>query len=233
MSLRDIKEEELLELIEEYFDDRVIKRGIEYAKQGRVVNKEFLNPNYLYGEVYGNELYSVEVVYLDGDLYTNCTCPYGEFCKHAVALLLHKGEGKRRKEPNLKTFMKNLLRELEDTGFLSFDEDEWLYIVQNTDKDSVWKSLVDFCKEVADAYYEDFRIDDLIVPFVERLESGDRARFFLDIYNAFDEYFPIGSHANLLKTFEEKDKEVLRKAIEKDIRLRENPFVLTFLGETL
>lgn len=80
-----------------FFDPGSLERGRRYAKQGRVVGGlglEFdVDRLVLTAQVMGSrkQAYQTEVaVYADGsddELFTDCSCPVGVGCKHAVALI--------------------------------------------------------------------------------------------------------------------------------------------------
>lgn len=77
------------------FDPATIDRGIRYAREGRIREARWADDGYLLiGRCLGSgsRVYRVEVGFVDLDGPTidwaACDCPVGEFCKHAVALLL-------------------------------------------------------------------------------------------------------------------------------------------------
>jgi hypothetical protein len=80
-----------------YFDEGTWKRGEDYQRRGRVFDMEMDDDEFgtgLTGVVQGSggAMYQVTVgmAGMDGDvaLAADCTCPVGQNCKHAVALLL-------------------------------------------------------------------------------------------------------------------------------------------------
>lgn len=231
---------ELMELLQDKFEPKVIERGKGYAKRGHVIKREFLNPNYLYGLVQGTELYRTEVVFYKGELYSKCTCPYGEFCKHAVALLLGDVKEKEKKLTDLQTFRKGLINNFVETGFLEFDREEWETLVQNTPEEELWEFLIELVKEIEELYeeeapgYEDYTpyVDELIIPFLQKLQEGKRAEFFWQVYKTFQYYLLIGSYADYFSVFSEEDRDILRKLVDKEGfpgEEEENPFVLAYI----
>ncbi|OPY28855.1 MAG: hypothetical protein A4E28_01242 [Methanocella sp. PtaU1.Bin125] len=70
------------------FDERTYERGMDYYENGHVIKPSRLNKT-LFAKVIGNrpEPYDVRAE-LDEDVFTSCTCPVGDMCKHGVALLL-------------------------------------------------------------------------------------------------------------------------------------------------
>ncbi len=89
MAMPELKLQWLLDA----FEKRFIDRGIEYARQGKVIFCDWdEDRRILWGDVHGSggELYET-ALYLDDvekglPLEARCTCPVGYNCKHAVAL---------------------------------------------------------------------------------------------------------------------------------------------------
>jgi hypothetical protein len=80
-----------------FFPREVLRRGLAYAKEGRV-RRVFRVGERLLGEVQGSEPkpYRVEV---GPGLWGSCTCPYPDFpCKHAAALLYAYLEARPRED---------------------------------------------------------------------------------------------------------------------------------------
>jgi hypothetical protein len=80
-----------------FFPREVLRRGLAYAKEGRV-RRVFRVGDWLLGEVQGSEPrpYRVEV---GPGLWGSCTCPYPDFpCKHAAALLYAYLEARPRED---------------------------------------------------------------------------------------------------------------------------------------
>lgn len=79
-----------------YFDDATIARGVRYAYQGRVEDVYWeRGGRTLSGRCYGSRdhIYGVEVGFKSLGRrpvieWTDCACPVGGYCKHAVALVL-------------------------------------------------------------------------------------------------------------------------------------------------
>ncbi len=72
----------------EYFDEGTYERGQEYYENGHVVKPSRLDKT-LFAKVIGKrpEPYDVRAE-LGDEVFTSCTCPVGDMCKHGVALLL-------------------------------------------------------------------------------------------------------------------------------------------------
>jgi superfamily II DNA or RNA helicase len=77
------------------FDRRSLERGVDYVRNGRVLELEHVEQvsgDRVVGRVrgHGGNVYSVTVTIVpDVDLWKcSCSCPVGGFCKHAVALLM-------------------------------------------------------------------------------------------------------------------------------------------------
>ncbi|MGQ9533354.1 MAG: DEAD/DEAH box helicase, partial [Desulfotomaculales bacterium] len=68
---------------------RIYRRGEDYLARGRVL-EWWQEGDALVGRVQGSYgyVYQTRVWLLDHGLEATCTCPYGDFCKHAVALVL-------------------------------------------------------------------------------------------------------------------------------------------------
>ncbi|MCS6876375.1 MAG: SWIM zinc finger family protein [Aquificaceae bacterium] len=234
------EKEKLTELLNDKFEAKVIERGKDYAKKGHVIKKEFLNPNYLYGLVQGTELYRTEVVFYKGELYSLCTCPYGEFCKHAVALLLGDVKEKEKKPTDLKSFRKELIKNFVKTGFLEFDKEEWETLVQTNPEEELWDFLIELVKEIEKLYedeapgYEDYTpyVDELLIPFIQKLQEEKRAEFFWRVYKSAQYVLLVGNFADYFSLFSEKDRDVLKGLVEKESFTEEeykNPFIMVYL----
>lgn len=97
----DTKDESLEERLrsldlEEYFESVIIQRGIQYYNEGRVRNIVFSSEQII-GTVRGqNRNYQVTLgLYRqrgNSFLHFTCTCPYGNYCKHMVAVVLKAQE---------------------------------------------------------------------------------------------------------------------------------------------
>lgn len=237
MSLININKKDLQKLMEERFEARVIQRGKDYANKGHVLKKEYLNPNYLYGVVEGTELYTTEVVLYEGKLYAKCTCPYEEFCKHAVALLL--GEPKKKKPASLKEFRRRLIRELKNTGFIEFDPEEWKELISSNSKEEISSFILEVAEYIVRGdhpYNEGYEpsVDELAVPFIQTLHEVERAEFFWKLYNTYDLRRCISSYVPYFSLFSEKDRQVLRSfysELKKKDEEYEDPFMGVFLEE--
>lgn len=78
--------------LEEYFGAKTLTRGKGYQSSGRVNEVVRVEPDCILGRVSGSRTYAVRVELdrpEDGWIpVTDCTCPVGMSCKHAVALIL-------------------------------------------------------------------------------------------------------------------------------------------------
>src|SRR5204863_3362239 len=68
--------------------ERVFKRGQDYELRGRVRELAATEAGVLVAWVQGGERYATRVTLLTEGLASDCTCPYGGACKHAVAVAL-------------------------------------------------------------------------------------------------------------------------------------------------
>jgi hypothetical protein len=65
-----------------------LKRGRNYFVRGAVLELEPVEGDLYTAVVRGNENYEVRLDFSDGELFTECSCPIGNDCKHIVAALL-------------------------------------------------------------------------------------------------------------------------------------------------
>lgn len=77
--------------LEDWFGSRTIKKGEDYFNSGRVANLRF-TPRGILARVAGTEEY-ITLVAIEGrdkqkEIVSDCTCPVGVDCKHAVATIL-------------------------------------------------------------------------------------------------------------------------------------------------
>lgn len=94
MSLKNV-EENFKELtwndLLNWASSRILKRGEDYFKRGRVTNLR-ITPSGILANVSGTDEYTTLVaIHGQGrqkEVVSDCTCPYGSGCKHAVATLL-------------------------------------------------------------------------------------------------------------------------------------------------
>ena len=74
--------------LEECFGTAVLERGKKYFEEGAVEELYQMTENELIAKVRGSEVY-ITVVHVDEDgIDSECSCPYGDNCKHSVAALL-------------------------------------------------------------------------------------------------------------------------------------------------
>lgn len=84
-SLRELSEDEIRDMSRE----EIFSRGYDYYTKGRVLGVAVIG-SVVMAEVRGRSSspYSVKIEKEGDDLRSSCTCPYGGFCKHRVAVLL-------------------------------------------------------------------------------------------------------------------------------------------------
>lgn len=75
-----------LDLIRQWADSKIVSRGRDYWNSGKVQNVIRLKENTVLATVKGSRNYTTMVQFGD-TLHSQCTCPFGSRCKHAVALL--------------------------------------------------------------------------------------------------------------------------------------------------
>ncbi len=75
--------------LEEWAGDRIVSRGKNYQRQGRVRDLAVTRDGGLVAWVDGTERYATRVVMDERGLpVSDCTCPYGPDCKHGVAVVV-------------------------------------------------------------------------------------------------------------------------------------------------
>ena len=75
--------------LEEWAGSKIVTRGRNYQRQGRVSDLVKTEDNCLIAWVDGTELYATKVTMEDDGLPDSiCTCPYEFDCKHGVATVL-------------------------------------------------------------------------------------------------------------------------------------------------
>lgn len=82
----------VLNEFEQYIDETILKRGLQYFKKGYVEDVEEISPNQYEATVHGSETYTVTMDLENGVIVdTTCDCPYdyGAFCKHQVAVMFY------------------------------------------------------------------------------------------------------------------------------------------------
>lgn len=81
-----------LNQFEQYIDETILKRGLQYFKSGRVNQVEEISPGKYEAIVEGTEDYTVQLTLKNGIIseYT-CDCPYdfGPVCKHVAAVIFY------------------------------------------------------------------------------------------------------------------------------------------------
>ncbi len=87
-SKRDLFERLDWDDIEQWAGSRILSRGQGYQRSHRVKELAQTQTGALVAWVYGGQKYATEVDFDDGELISVCSCPYGDNCKHAVAVVL-------------------------------------------------------------------------------------------------------------------------------------------------
>ncbi|OGP94479.1 MAG: hypothetical protein A2157_08080, partial [Deltaproteobacteria bacterium RBG_16_47_11] len=83
--------------LEQWAGSRVLSRGQGYHRDHRVRELAQTQTGGIIAWVQGGQKYATEVDYEDGELISICTCPYGNNCKHAVAVVLEYLDHVKRK----------------------------------------------------------------------------------------------------------------------------------------
>lgn len=87
-SKRDLFEELSWDILERWAGSRILSRGQSYYRDHRVQGLAQTQTKGIIAWVHGGQKYATEVDFEDGELISVCTCPYGNNCKHAVAVVL-------------------------------------------------------------------------------------------------------------------------------------------------
>jgi len=74
--------------LEKWAGKKVLSRGKSYQRRGAVENLGQLEENDIIATVQGSEPYVTRVSVSGTTLKSECTCPYGSECKHAIAVIL-------------------------------------------------------------------------------------------------------------------------------------------------
>jgi len=72
--------------LEDWAGEKIFTRGKSLVNKVRQLERR--GENELIAQVKGTELYDCSVVLEDGELESDCTCPYYDRCKHVVAVVL-------------------------------------------------------------------------------------------------------------------------------------------------
>jgi uncharacterized Zn finger protein len=87
-SKRDLFERLDWDDLDQWAGSKVLSRGQDYQHSHRVKELAQRQTGALVAWVYGGQKYATEIDFEDGELISVCTCPYGDNCKHAVAVVL-------------------------------------------------------------------------------------------------------------------------------------------------
>lgn len=93
-----------LNQFEQYIDETILKRGLQYFKKGHVHEPEEISPGKYEAIVEGTEDYTVQLTLKNGIITEHvCDCPYdfGPVCKHVAAVIFYLQQDEL--EPNKKT----------------------------------------------------------------------------------------------------------------------------------
>jgi len=114
--------------LEEWAGARIVSRGTSYQKSGYVRNLAMTPSGGILAWVRGSENYATMVSMEKGQLSSDCTCPYGGTCKHAVAVVLEYLDQfqKGAKVPPAEEDDERLLL-LEDESSAHDDDDDFSY----------------------------------------------------------------------------------------------------------
>lgn len=119
----------ILSHFEQQIDERVMERGLDYFKKGKVSKLEKAGGNRYKAKVAGTETYSViiEVSQSDEIVDSYCDCPFdlGDFCKHQAAVLFTLKEQKAGGKPVQSS------EEKLKAGLLNKNQDQLIDIILN------------------------------------------------------------------------------------------------------
>ncbi len=178
----ELNENDFIEIPSYYIDDiyneknlktyttTIISRGKTYYRNGRV-GKFFVYKGVLFAEVYGSDIYEVEISFNSFD---SCSCPMGMFCKHSVAVIL-----------TLKDIFSNL-----QENYLKFNRENFIDNSNIIDNSLITgETLIDNNYFDVDKFFK-YNISDFIGPFLAKKAkvydkelsslSIDEKKLFLD-----------------------------------------------------
>lgn len=95
-----------LNQFEQYIDDTILNRGLQYFKKGRVHEPEEISPGEYEAVVEGTEDYTVQLTLKNGIIKEHvCDCPYdmGPVCKHIAAVLFYLQQDELELDKKTKT----------------------------------------------------------------------------------------------------------------------------------
>jgi uncharacterized Zn finger protein len=131
---RDLFEKISWDDLEQWAGSRVLSRGQGYHRDHRVQGLAQTQTGGIIAWVHGGQKYATEVDFEDGELISVCTCPYGNNCKHAVAVVLeYLDHARKNKEVPRVTEQDKRLVLLRDSA----DEQEWDDEYQGIDGDKL------------------------------------------------------------------------------------------------
>jgi uncharacterized Zn finger protein len=111
--------------LKDWAGSKIVSRGRDYQRSGYVKDLALTSEGALLAWVAGTRRYATLVDIQKGKLIDDCTCPYDDTCKHAVAVVLEALEC-LKKNKEIPTCSKNDERlELLDEDGWEDEEDEW------------------------------------------------------------------------------------------------------------
>jgi uncharacterized Zn finger protein len=115
--------------LQEWAGSRVLSRGQSYQRSHRVKELAQTQTESLVAWVQGGQRYATEVDFEEGELISICTCPYGNNCKHAVAVVLEYLEHvkKNKKVPQVSRKDKRLVLLRDFTDEQAWDDEDEEY----------------------------------------------------------------------------------------------------------
>ena len=114
-----------LNSFEEYIDETILERGLQYFKKGLVSEPELISQGEFEFRVDGTETYTVKLKLYNNEVYEfACTCPYdfGPVCKHVVATIFYLQKDELNLEVKEKSKKKNKSKSSKKTLVEQVDE---------------------------------------------------------------------------------------------------------------
>ncbi|MBI3304205.1 MAG: SWIM zinc finger domain-containing protein [Deltaproteobacteria bacterium] len=143
-SKTDLFEELTWDDLEEWAGAAIVSRGRSYQRGRRVQSLARSGSGGLVAWVQGTHRYATVVEVEDGELTSFCTCPYGDTCKHAVAVVLEYLECLKQKrevptvtERDRRLRLTHEIAEEEENAWDDEDEEEDEYDEDEEDEDTV------------------------------------------------------------------------------------------------
>lgn len=130
---------------EQLIDEKILKRGLSYFKNGRITDYTIISPGEYETHVSGTEEYTVQLkIKREIILEYNCDCPYdlGPVCKHVVASIFYlKRDGLNQQNPPLTKKSKTTAQQLKEVLDKVTHKDLKEFILEQSINDKQFRNL--------------------------------------------------------------------------------------------